>query len=183
MIELKGDVHMKKVKYKAKLKEDLNATERYHMLSLNKLLNTLEDDFINTWGRLGNLSKDELKRIKTATTHLDKVYKSIVKRISGKTCIALVKETDTKRLLMLPRDSVSFELKKYKEMFEDHAAYMVMLTTAYESRCQKCNGINHETCDIKQAFELMKVPAFDEEATGCKYCDTRGKKGTTEKSA
>lgn len=154
------------------MKDYLNKDERVELLFLKKYLDSCEK-LIESWGKRGNLTKEESKALKTALTWGLKGFNSIVGRQSPQTLKTFrnsIKESyvniQDKFAIDMYRKKLSSDLNDCYEMNKD---YFTLVEFILAVNCNGCTK-DHKDCVFAEEFEAHCLP----EPTGydlgnCKY--------------
>lgn len=145
------------------MKTYMNRIDREHHLMILIIW-----DYLGSWLEKTNcLTKDERKRIKTATTHLLRASDSIVGRLEQDYARKIIK--DAKNIEIRIYDRLNASLKHTEggryidvEDLYDMASYSL-------KECRGCRGKKHKECERYQLFMKLNIPVAQEQTDGCPY--------------
>lgn len=146
------------------MKNYFNEAERKDHLLILAIWNVIADKIEKS----KCYSPEELKRLRTANTHLLKFSNLILERMEQKYGEQLVRELHTLKIVMTTKDSASVkatEDDKTVEMTVDNFYNMCDLALVACKGCKK----DFKSCDRYEFLLKMDVPVIDEETKECPY--------------
>lgn len=151
------------------MRDYLKKDERIQLLYLKKYIDNIEK--VLEWQ--GNLTKEEIKNLKTAKTLGLKAFNSIVDRQNTATIKTFWNSLATSYIQVVDKFSVDTYKKKLKSeldaSYEENEDYFRLVELIMERNCKNCSCHGAE-CEIYQEFELHCVPSpIGEIKDNCKY--------------
>jgi hypothetical protein len=145
------------------MKTYMNRIDREHHLMILVFW-----DYLNSWlEKTSCLTKEERKRIKTATTHLLRTSDSIVGRLEYDYAKKIMK--DAKNIEIRISDRINDRLGRTEggryidvEDLYDMASFSL-------KECAGCKKANHKDCERYQLFMKLNIPVAQEQTDGCPY--------------
>jgi hypothetical protein len=145
------------------MKTYMNRIDREHHLMILVFW-----DYLNSWlEKTSCLTKEERKRLKTATTHLLRTSDSIVGRLEYDYAKKIMK--DAKNIEIRISDRINDRLGRTEggryidvEDLYDMASFSL-------KECAGCKKANHKDCERYQLFMKLNIPVAQEQTDGCPY--------------
>lgn len=154
----------------------MNAQEKQDYIMFCALLGYTQDVF-EKWHKHGNMTKDEIKRWRTARTNLEKMSDSIMNRIDkslSKNLMKLAKDTE---IFCLPRERALIKLraerdKHQNELCEVKLSTLEDLAEKALGHCDPCKEKDHNKCMLKKLFLELNIAPIDTDTKGCGYAQS-----------
>ncbi len=145
------------------MKTYMNRIDREHHLMILFIW-----DYLGSWlERTRCLTKDERKRIKTATTHLLRVSDSIVGRLEYDYAKKIIKDVKNIEIRITDRMSESLSQTEGGRYIDVEDLYDLASFSLKE--CIGCDRKGHKECERFQLFMKLNIPVAQEQTDGCPY--------------
>lgn len=145
------------------MKTYMNRIDREHHLMILIIW-----DYLGSWLEKTNcLTKDERKRIKTATTHLLRASDSIVGRLEQDYARKIIK--DAKNIEIRIADRTADRLKYSESGTYIDIEDLYDLGSFALRECKDCKKEPHKECKRYQLFMKLNIPVAQEQTAGCPY--------------
>lgn len=145
------------------MKTYMNRIDREHHLMI-----LIAWDYFGSWLEKTNcLTKDERKRMKTATTHLLRTSDSIVGRLEYDYAKKIIKDAKNIEIRITDRTSESLSRTEGGRYTDVEDLYDLASFSLKE--CIGCKEINHKECERYQLFMKLNIPVAQEQTDGCPY--------------
>lgn len=161
-----------------KIKTYLNSREKDHVVAIGTLAQYIKD-VVDEWQN--NLTANERKWLKMATSFALKAIQSIANRLSAEQAKQVSNHINKTKCICLPSESADQTLKRARE---ELAHEPVAVDSEYFNdilyQCLlACENCRHKTkaeqdaCKARHAMMAMDIPVYDSTATGCPYEQTK----------
>ncbi len=145
------------------MKTYMNRIDREHHLMI-----LIAWDYLGSWlEKTSCLTKDERKRIKTATTHLLHASDSIVGRLEYDYARKILKDVKNIEIRIIDRISESLSRTESGRYIDVEDLYDLASFSLKE--CAGCKKANHKDCERYQLFMKLNIPVAQERTDGCPY--------------
>jgi uncharacterized protein YfbU (UPF0304 family) len=145
------------------MKTYMNRIDREHHLMI-----LIVWDYLGSWlEKTSCLTKDERKRIKTATTHLLHASDSIVRRLEYDYARKILKDVKNIEIRIIDRISESLSRTEGGRYIDVEDLYDLASFSLKE--CVGCKKANHKDCERYQLFMKLNIPVAQEQTDGCPY--------------
>lgn len=165
---------MVKGQKKPMLKSYLNRDERQDMIYFASLMGALEKKFIDEWCKRDNIiTTDEKKYLRMVNSLLDKVMRSILKRLGHDFVKRLVSDIEDSEIFVMPK--IRAKIKK-EEYLKQDGVIAAPIDDIYElagiamMQCNNCPECKYEECKLRKYLMDIGIPALNEYASNtCQY--------------
>jgi hypothetical protein len=152
------------------MKDYLRNSERSQLLYFKKYVDIV-DKILGSWK--DNLTKEEIKALKTARTWGVKAYESILSRQNDTTIKTFYNSLKESFIQLSDRFTINMYKKKIKSAldasYEENGDYFRLVELIMEKNCLECK-LHGAECEIYQEFEAHCVPSpTGEKEHNCKY--------------
>lgn len=145
------------------MKTYMNRIDREHHLMI-----LIVWDYLGSWlEKTSCLTKEERKRIKTATTHLLHTSDSIVQRMEYDYAKKIMKDAKNIEIRIADRTSESLKNKENGTYIDIEDLYDLGSFALKE--CRGCKKEDHKECERYQLLMKINIPVAQEQTDGCPY--------------
>jgi len=145
------------------LKNYMNRIDREHHLFM-----LVAWDFLSRWlEKTSCLSKDERKRVKTATTHLLHTSDSIIARLETDYAKKLLRDVKNTEIRILDKQNAKLGGLERTINVDIDDLYDIASYALVDCKC--CSKENHKECEKYKLFMELNIPVAQEQTDGCPY--------------